>query len=83
MSEDKSAADKMVKDAEEKITSRFPPWGGRERKEAGVDLLKKAATYYKLNREWEAAAKAYLRAADVSAQIENASEASSVSLLVS
>jgi len=62
---------KLMKEAEEKAASRWPPWGGNERKETACEMLAKAAAQFKIAKEWEMAAKCYIKAGDLHTSLKS------------
>jgi len=68
-----SKAKEMVVKAEKKVKA-FSLFSNSSKEEA-VELFDKAAAQYKINKEWDEAGKAYVRAAEVSELIKNELEA--------
>ena len=57
---------KLLVDNAEKLLTAFTIFGRRENQGQAVDLFDKAGNLFKLNKDWENAKKAYVRAAQVS-----------------
>jgi len=68
-----SKAREMVQKAEKKVKA-FALFSSSSKEEA-VELFDKAAAQFKINKEWDEAGRAYIRAAEVSEQLKNELEA--------